>query len=147
MIYITKTAHCDFSKVTKDDLLQDTLNHRHHVVLGMNFIADIIKRRGRGHDYTKISLIDEFHSDFLTGFVKDGWWKKHQDIERHHLSDKTYVQDDVDLIDVIEMIVDCVMAGMARRGEYRHDNISPELLVKAYNNTVKLLLENVEVVE
>jgi hypothetical protein len=37
------------------------------------------------------------------------------------------------------------MAGMARSGTYRQENISPELLLKAYHNTVKLLLAEVVV--
>ena len=37
------------------------------------------------------------------------------------------------------------MAGLVRSGKYRNKPIDPELLVKAYNNTVKLLLEYVEV--
>ena len=65
--------------------------------------------------------------------------------ERHHFNNKEYIQDDVNLIDIIDQIIDGVMAGMARSGEYRQENIEPELLQKAYNNTVKLLLKNVVV--
>ena len=37
------------------------------------------------------------------------------------------------------------MAGMARSGEYRYEPLSDELLQKAYRNTAKLLLDNVEI--
>ena len=37
------------------------------------------------------------------------------------------------------------MAGMARTGKYRQEPISPELLARAYSNTVKRLLAAVEV--
>lgn len=59
--------------------------------------------------------------------------------------DEKYVQDDVDLLDVLEMIVDNVMAGLTRSGEYIDEPVSDELLQKAFDNTVKLLLENVSV--
>ena len=42
-------------------------------------------------------------------------------------------------------ITDGVMAGMARSGEYRIEEPSAELLLKAYRNTAKLLLNNVNV--
>ena len=54
---------------------------------------------------------------------------------------------DVNLLDVLEHIVDGVMAGLARSGTYRPSEISPELLKRAFDNTVQLLLENVEVTE
>jgi hypothetical protein len=38
------------------------------------------------------------------------------------------------------------MAGMARSGEYRQEKISPELLEKAYKNTVQMLLSEIRIV-
>ncbi len=43
------------------------------------------------------------------------------------------------------MIVDGVMAGLARSGEYRKEEVPDELLRKAFNNTIDLMLRNVEV--
>jgi hypothetical protein len=43
------------------------------------------------------------------------------------------------------MITDGVMAGMARSGEYRKEEIPDSLLRKAFDNTIELLLRNVEV--
>ena len=37
------------------------------------------------------------------------------------------------------------MAGLARSGKYRDESISNELLQKAYKNTVRKLMENIEV--
>ena len=52
---------------------------------------------------------------------------------------------DVNLIDVIEMLIDCVCAGKARTGVVYPINISSEILQKAVKNTVEVLKENVVV--
>jgi hypothetical protein len=51
----------------------------------------------------------------------------------------------VNLIDVLDMIADCVMAGMARSGSVYPLNIDPEVLMRAFQNTVEELKANVEV--
>lgn len=43
------------------------------------------------------------------------------------------------------MIVDGVMAGLARSGEYRREPLPEGLLEKAFNNTIDYLLDNVKV--
>jgi 4-aminobutyrate aminotransferase-like enzyme len=55
------------------------------------------------------------------------------------------VRDDVNLIDVLDMIVDCVMAGMGRTGSVYPLEISQDVLKKAFDNTVTLLKNNVTV--
>lgn len=45
------------------------------------------------------------------------------------------------------MIADCVVAGKARAGEVRPLEINDEILKKAFENTVKLVDDNTEVVE
>lgn len=137
---------CDVTKVTKMQLHEASGQHIHDVIQGMNYLARLIKRRGLNHDVTKIDELDLFYQNFRegsSGFAQKEWYQLHVTSERHHLKD--HVHDDVNLIDVLEMIVDCVMAGLARTGTYRKDEIDPDVLVKAYHNTVQLLLDNVEV--
>ena len=55
--------------------------------------------------------------------------------------------EDVDLLDVLEMIVDCVCAGMARSGEVRSLEIDSDILNKAVQNTVELIKREIEVIE
>ena len=55
----------------------------------------------------------------------------------------TIICHDVNLIDVIEYIVDGAMAGMARSGKYRKEEIPKGLLEKAFNNTIELLLSEI----
>lgn len=140
------TRTCDFSKVTKKELLKNSKQHINDVKKGLRLFSSLIKYAGKNHDFTKIENIDEFFTDFQTGFKTTDWWKMHQKKERHHFNTEEYIQDDINLIDVLEQIVDGVMAGMARSGEYRNEPISNELLQKAYKNTMKLLLNNVNVI-
>ena len=77
---------------------------------------------------------------------QNGWYQSiHLKKERHHLSHSA--PDDVDLVDVLEQIADCVMAGMARSGECRNEKLPDGLLEKAYANTVNRLLGVVRVKE
>jgi len=45
----------------------------------------LIAERAKYHDLDKISDIDGFHRDFLTGFKQTEWWDAHRKINRHHL--------------------------------------------------------------
>jgi hypothetical protein len=141
------TRTCQYENVTKEELLRNSLMHIADVKKGMSFLKSMISDSKILHDRTKISHIDHFHKDFQTGFKETGWYEMHQKEERHHFNNPEFIQDDVNLIDVLEQIVDGVMAGMARSGEYRCEPLSNELLQKAYANTAKLLLSEVEVVE
>ena len=128
---------------TKEVLLKESKDHIAAVSKSMDFFAEFIKLTGKMHDHTKIEYIDEFYKNFVAvmqdktvEFKSLGWWKKHL-TERHHLEDR--VPDDVNLVDVLEMICDCVCAGLARSGEVRPVHIPLDVLEKAANNTVELL--------
>lgn len=55
--------------------------------------------------------------------------------------------EDVNLLDVLEYISDCVMAGMARSGSVYDLTMPPELLERAFKNTVELLKKEVVLLE
>ena len=139
------TRTCDWTKVSKEELLKNSKQHINDVKNGLTLLSKLLKEAGNKHDFTKIDNIDEFHTDFQTGFKKQEWWKMHQKEERHHFNTKKYIQKDVNLIDVLEQITDGVMAGMARSGKYRKEVPDVKLLLRAYENTAKLLLDNLEV--
>lgn len=138
------TRTCDWAKVSKEELLKNSKQHILDVKRGLNFLSGLLKNAGEKHDFTKIDNIDEFFADFKTGFEKTDWWEKHQNKERHHFNTKKYIQKDVNMIDILEQIVDGVMAGMARSGKYREEVPDAKLLLKAYENTAKLLVDNIE---
>ena len=142
IIQKSKTANtrsCDFLQVTKDQLKESSVQHINDVRLGMNFIKEQIDISSALHDHDKLSVLDWFHADFITGFKQTGWWDNHRKVNRHHLLAKDGVPKDVNLVDVLDMIVDCVMAGMGRTGTVYPLDIKPEVLMTAFQNTVELL--------
>lgn len=139
------TRTCDFANVAKERLLASSEQHILDVRKGLEFFRDIAETRGLRHDNDKIYDIDGFHRDFVTGFKETSWWANHRKIARHHLLEDDGVPADVNLIDVLDMIVDCVMAGMGRSGSVYPLKIKPEVLLAAFDNTVELLKRNVAV--
>lgn len=139
------TRTCDVAAVTKEQLIESSLQHIDDVGKGLAFWAQRLMRAAVQHDYDKLTLIDHFYTDFQTKFEQTGWWDNHRKIHRHHLAQADGVPKDVNLVDVLEYITDCVMAGMARAGDVYALTMSPELLALAFENTVQLLKANVQV--
>ena len=139
------TRTCDFKTVDRDTLLRSSIVHIGDVSAALGFFAARLKAASGVHDFDKISEIDKFHADFVTGFEKHDWWDNHRKVNRHHLFEADGVPDDVNLIDVLDLIADCVMAGMARSGSVYELKLDPQVLQKAFTNTVELLKKNVVV--
>ena len=133
------TRTCDFSKVTKEQLYDSSVQHRDDIINGFVFFMGMMNNSANLHDHDKLSDIDGFHRDFITGFKQTEWWDNHRKVNRHHLLQDDGVPEDVNLIDVLDMVVDCVMAGMGRSGSVYHLDIKPEVLMTAFQNTVELL--------
>ena len=117
-------------------------------------IACEIIKRGKRHDTTK--RMEPYRSLFyrelcakiegkIDDFTNGEWYPMHCKTERHHLNE--YSPEDVNLIDVIEMICDCVCAGMARSGRVYPIEIPPEILQKAVQNTIQMCVDAVEIQE
>lgn len=129
-------------------------DHVNDVENMMRELADDIIQRGSKHDSTK--MFEPGRSLFyrelcakiegkIDSFVDGEWYPMHCKTERHHLNE--YCPDDVNLIDVLEMISDCVCAGMARSGNVYPIEIPSEILQKAVKNTVQICIDAVEVTE
>lgn len=153
-IVLRKSENCDTrsatKKVTKDELLEQSKQHIEDVGNAINWMISRLRDVAQKHDYTKIDNIDEFHNNFK--FIQDGnvgdfkkmnWFQNYHLKERHHLNDRC--PDDVDLFDVMERIADITMAGMARTGKVYDDMLSPEILTKAYKNTIEKLKAVIEI--
>ena len=136
---------CDFKNVSRETLEKSSTQHIDDVNKGLEFLRDMLHPSSRNHDWDKLAFGGWFHDNFTTGFERRSWLDMHYKANRHHLETPAGVPRDVNLLDVLEHIVDGVMAGLARTGTYRPSEISPELLKRAFDNTVKLLLEHVEV--
>jgi len=141
------TRTCDFANTTKETLLASSQQHIGDVVKALAFFSGRIIEAAGSHDYDKLTAIDWFHADFVTGFTQTGWWDNHRKIHRHHLAQSDGVPPDVNLLDVLEYIADCVMAGMARSGSVYDISLPDEVLKAALNNTVELLKSQVVVAE
>lgn len=133
------TRTCDVSLVDKETLLKSSLQHIGDIGKAMAFFISKLTEAAVAHDYDKLTEIDWFLADFKTKFEKTGWWDNHRKIHRHHLIQDDGIPLDVNLLDVLEFISDCVMAGMGRSGSVYELKLSPELLEKAFQNTVELL--------
>ena len=138
---------CDVSQVSKETLLASSRQHIGDVVKAMAFFSGKLIEAAGEHDYDKLTAIDWFFSDFRTKFEEHGWWDNHRKIHRHHLGQADGVPEDVNLLDVLEYIADCVMAGMARAGDVYPLQVQPGLLETAFLNTVTLMKSQVRVVE
>lgn len=139
------TRTCDFTKVSRDTLLLSSRQHIGDIVKALAFFQSYITEAAGRHDWDKLTAIDHFHSDFITGFKQTGWWDNHRRIHRHHLNNADGIPEDINLLDVLEYIADCVMAGMARSGSVYELKLPDFLLQKAFQNTVELLKKEVVV--
>jgi hypothetical protein len=141
------TCSCDFTQVSEETLRESSIQHINDVRHALELFVGKIFDAMHDHDFDKISDIEGFHHDFITGFKETIWWDKHRKINRHHLLEADGIPQDVNLIDVLEMIADCVMAGMGRTGSVYPLNISPDVLMAAFQNTTDLLKSSVIVEE
>ena len=130
------------------------ISHRTDVKSMMSSLADAIKTTGENHDLTKIqeperSLFYRELCEKIAGkmdrFTDGEWYPMHCKTERHHLNE--HCPDNVNLIDVLEMICDCVCAGMARSGSVYPVTIPNEILQKAVENTVNMCIESVRLAD
>lgn len=155
MIIIERNPNGDTRTAPKDITFEQFQKandmHRADVSAVMKYLAHLIHRAGLKHDYTKKSDEELFYENFLstmnngTNFVEDEWYQLHVNEERHHLLSRC--PNDVNLIDVIEMIADCTCAGLARSGEVRGLEINTEILEKAVENTVKLIVNEIDLIQ
>ena len=141
------TRTCDYANVSKETLLASSKQHIFDVRKALDFFMARVCEAGQQHDTDKLTDIDGFHADFLTGFKVTEWWDRHRVLNRHHLNNDDGVPADVNLIDVLDFIADCVMAGMARSGSVSPLKLPPELLEQAFQNTVEMLKREVVVDE
>ncbi len=105
------------------DLKQVKL-HQEAVKQLMNVIACEIRCRATYHDYTKLK-----HENLT--------FEEHMKTERHHLNMMPGIPEDINIIDLVEFICDCVSAGAQRSGtlNFRYLEVNPALLRPIINNT------------
>lgn len=156
-IKITRNTNGDTRVATKVPTFREfecaNLNHIEDVKSVMVRMARELEIISRKHDDTKV--VEPYRSMFYRdlcntiegkmNFLDGEWSKLHYESERHHLLKRVPV--DVNLFDVLEMVADCVSAGMARSGEVRPLEIDEATLSKALHNTVDLVASWIELSE
>ena len=134
------------------EMVDSNRSHVEDVSKMMDRIAEMIRLTGLNHDFTKRDDPEKslFYrelcatiEDKIDSFIDGEWYPMHCKTERHHLNE--YCPDDVNLIDVLEMVCDCVCAGMARSGSVRPVSLSDDVLRKAFDNTVQMCINSVEI--
>jgi hypothetical protein len=123
--------------------IRSTNAHIDDIRNGLTYIAKLMQAAGNNHDHTKLDDPEGFFKALKSKNDNSDIFMNHYKLERHHLLD--HIPDDVDLIDVMEFLVDGCMAGMARSQNYTLPKIDPQMLVKAFENTTKRILEVVKV--
>lgn len=139
---------------SREEFKEANWSHKDDVLnLAVAFATELRSRVGN-HDWTKVQApYDKMFYDLMKSTIEDGadfmdgeWARLHFDVlERHHLS--RHCPNDVTLFDVLEMLFDCVSAGMTRSGSVYPIEISNEILQKAVSNTVDYLVKHVEVTD
>jgi hypothetical protein len=139
------TRTCDWSRVSKSTLRESSESHILDVMNALEYFRVRLREAGAIHDFDKLSALDRFYEDFQTGFKVTDWWDNHRKVNRHHLNAADGVPEDVNLIDVLEHIADCVMAGVARSGSVYTIKLPDGVLQRAFANTVEMLKDEVRV--
>ena len=125
------------------DVIESTYQHRDEVRGAFMSLLYLGEKKIADHDHTKLEKSDVFTRALQTNFQPDAetsenWKEYHYQNERHHL-DKV-VPEDVDLLDVMEMLCDCVVAAKSRTGKISEPiEIPADVLLRAVENTVDLL--------
>ena len=141
---------------TFEEFMKANQSHISEVRNMANAFAQHLVWTADSHDFTKV--VEPYASMFYRDLCNtiegkmdffDGEWSKlhYEELERHHLN--RHAPEDVNLFDVIEMLCDCVCAGAARSGsadKIYDPDIPEDVLVKAVQNTIKLLKDSVEIV-
>lgn len=135
---------------TIEEFSEANWSHVEDVKSLMSAFSREIRDRSGEHDWTKRRepYRSMFYRDMCNtiegriDFFNGEWSKLHYEkLERHHLN--RHCPEDVNLIDVIEMLCDCVVAGKARSGDVYDITISDTVLQNAVKNTVELLKSHV----
>ncbi len=155
-IKILKTTACDTRAIdenfSKQAVLSDSLKHILAVMSVARAMSYTLTANCTHHDWSKINepYLTQFYEALKTKKTGDEfkaleWYQNHIKLERHHPKDRC--AEDINLLDILEMCIDCVTAGLARTGTVYPIEISDEILQKALANTVEMIKNSVVVTD
>lgn len=131
-------------ETTAELLTKATQLHIQDVGNGIDFIIARLQEAKRGHDHTKLENMGLFLEAFNSGFTDKRYYEMHKASEKHHLGENF---TELTLIDLLEHMVDGIVAGKARAGGVYPFNIPPALLASMVTNTAKLIETNITVID
>ena len=150
MVKIKKMPNLDKTTPSRTIVKKQINQHQKEVQNLMDIIATVIQIRGASHDLTKKTYFYEFYEDIIerntnnTPYLERKWGKLHTTKERHHLNARIPV--DINLIDVLEFICDCISTGYERDSfDINYLQLDSDVLQLAYKNTIIKLQEEVDV--
>ena len=133
---------------SREELRNSVNQHRFDVANVMDMLGEHIRETGELHDWTKVDFFDDFYRDSIErisnpNFKERDWFDIHCNYEGHHLNSK--VPEDVDLFNVLESIVDCIVTAKSQGKELNPYFliIRRDVLKKAYWNTVRKLDDSI----
>lgn len=146
-VFIRKNAEQAMSTVDKPTLLRATGQHIREVQMLLDQVRIKLDVAGKRHDSDKVSDINAFHKDFVSGFETTVWWDRHRTNTRHHLNSSDGVPPDVNLMDILEQLADGISAGLGRTGSYTPAQMDPDVLMRAFKNTEDFLVDLCEITQ
>ena len=136
--------------VSLDEFHKANVMHIADVYNIVDFLINILRNKARWHDYSKLEHEKLFYKNYLEAvnkeipFEESEFYKLHLEVERHHPNKN--LKDDVNLLDIIEMICDCIAAQAARNGSKPNDiPLDEGILELAYKNTIKYINDNITI--
>ena len=133
----------DKGKISFEEFSKSTDMHRDDVKRVIYELARRLREVADNHDYTKKTNEQEYYDSYInakkngTDFHESDWYKKHVKQERHHI--KYHVAEDINLLDILEFICDHCCDELVEKGKVGKMDIDPEVLMKAFENTVDLV--------
>ena len=148
-VKVHQTSNLEEGYESRIKLYEDVLQHQRDVYNVLLELSYNLRENGSKHDWSKIYYFNDFAEDVLerqtnNDFKNRRWYKLHTSLERHHINSS--VPENVNLLDVLEMIVDCIVSGKTRSDDgvdFKFLELDETLLTEAYWNTVTLINDNV----
>lgn len=142
---------------TRDELLEINKAHIEEVSKGINIIIENLINKSLVHDIDKLYDVDGFLRDMKATW-KEGkdfkelpWYEVHKE-EEHHKVDWDENFDTVTLEDIIENIIDKLMATVARQGKLEKadvykiaDSIDSGTLKLGLINSLQEVFDRIEI--
>lgn len=132
-----------------EEMVDACVTHNKNISSVLYTLANSIKKRGDKHDWSIMTSLDEYTEAYIASlrganeFENSEYFLQHALLENHHL-DKIH-NENTNLFDVIEYIVDRSVISKERNDPSKTIELDPQILIEAFNNTIKQINDNLYV--